>query len=259
MRVNNLTGYNESKSIIVPKDTPSSEIKLFVYVSGDTKSNLSNTIRTDANFKYIEFTTPDYDCHILAKYGNGSDFLRVGEPPVFLMLHYKPYKNETVTYQQFNYDGNIIAGGDMVSIGDNFYVTQEVNVVKSFYVVMGRILTLTLPETYFSKCNYADGNILLQRGKWQLIALPIDGKVGENFVDKLATQEGVGASELIEVCSAYPGHINKFLSYIPGFTLDSSEHNFNLYYTDGDSKEITAFWLKCKNWNHTANDILFSW
>jgi len=259
MRSNNLTNYNEIKTLVLPATTPDTTIKLFTYISGTTKTPLSFTVTVIGSFKYIDFTTPNFDCHILVTYEGGSEFIRVGKPPIFLMLKYIKYGTEQVTYTQYDFNSNVLNTGNLVSIGDDFYVSNNISIVKSFYVVMGGIVTLTLPNSYYAICDYNNGTVLLERGKWQLVALPISGKVKEDFVDKIALQEGVLDTSLIEVCSAYPGHIDKFLSYIPGFTLPTSQQNFDLYYIDNGNKEITAFWVKCKNWTHTTNNILFKW
>jgi len=112
------------------------------------------------------------------------------------------------------------------------------------------------------------GTIRLNNNNWQLIAIPVENKtVGNYFIPKVADaiktyDVDKDASDVIEVCSAYPGHINKFLSYIPGFTLDSSEHNFNLTMVDGvDIKEVTGFWIKVKNYYSITDDvdILIDW
>jgi len=112
------------------------------------------------------------------------------------------------------------------------------------------------------------GSIRLNNNNWQLIAIPVDAKtIGDYFIPKVdalikAYDNTKSASDVIEVCSAYPGHINKFLSYIPGFTLSTSEHNFSLIIADGVSiKEVTGFWVKVKNYYAiTANtDLLVAW
>jgi len=259
MRSNNLTKINQLKTIVLPDTILSSSINIYVYISGTSTTPLSSTITVKGSFKYITFTTPNYDCVLLVDYAGGSEFIRVGAPPVYLILKYIKYGTEPITYTQYDYNSVALRSGVMNSLGNDFYVSNNVSLVESFYVVMGGIVTLTLPSSYYSLCDYDNGTLLLQRGKWQLVGLPLNGKVASEFIDTLALQEGVLGSDLIEICSAYPGHIDKFLSYIPGFTLTTSEHNFDLYYVDNTSKEITAFWVKCKNWTHTTNDILFSW
>ena len=125
---------------------------------------------------------------------------------------------------------------------------------------MGSIVTLTDPTKYASvNIESLKGNILLQRGRWQLITLPLVGKIKDKFLVELENQTGVPYGDLVEVVGAYPGHINKFLSYIPGFTQDTDVENFDLIMDDKGNKEITAFWVKCKEWTHSQNDILFNW
>lgn len=112
------------------------------------------------------------------------------------------------------------------------------------------------------------GNIRLNNDNWQLVAVPVENKtVGDYFITKIDTIiKGYDitktAADVIEVCSAYPGHINKFLSYIPGFTVGTSEHNFSLIMVDGVAiKEVTGFWIKVKDYYAITNDvdILVEW
>ena len=259
MRINNIFELEQAVTVTVPNTVTDTDIEIFVYVEGTTKETLTFDIDSILDFKYIKFTTPSYDCTVIVKYGTGVEFMRVGNPPVYLLLHYIPYDNEPVTYEQYDYDSQMIKSGDMVDIGDNIYVSNNIDIVKSFYKVMNGIVTLTLPERFYSAGSSSNGQITLERGNWQLIAIPIEGDVATEFVTKLANSVGVADTDLIEVCSAYPGHVNKFLSYIPGFTSLTSEHNFQLTYQDGTSSEVTAFWVKCKEWTHTTDNIVFSW
>lgn len=259
MRSNNILGKNSAFKSVITDGIVDEDITIWKYISGDTKSTLDFTTEVIDGFKYVELTTPNEDCYILYKYGDNVEFIRVGSPIVVLMLHYIKHSDEVLDYTQYNYNSEVINSNILKSIGDNFYIAPTISVVESFYVVMGRILTLTLPSSYVSVCDTVNGTILLQRGNWQLVTIPIDGKVADDFVDKLETQEGVSGDSMIEVCSAYPGHINKFLSYIPGFTAKASEHNFSLQYTDEGNKEYAAFWVKCKDWTHTTEDIIFNW
>jgi len=259
MRINNILELNQLVTITIPSNIPDIDIHVFVYVEGTTKETLFFNTNTILDFKYINFTTPDYDCTIIIKYSTGVEFMRVGNPPVYLLLHYIPYNNEPVTYEQYDYNSQMIKSGDMVNIGDNIYVSNNIDIVKSFYKVMNGIVTLTLPERFYSALCSSNGQITLERGNWQLVAIPIEGDVATEFVTKLSNSLGVSDTDLIEVCSAYPGHVNKFLSYIPGFTSLTSEHNFQLTYKDGTSAEVTAFWVKCKKWTHTMDNIVFSW
>lgn len=104
------------------------------------------------------------------------------------------------------------------------------------------------------------GTIRLQRGKWQLISIPLEGKfVKEYLIDRLALQEAQDASDLIEVVNTYRGTEDKFFSYVVGVTADTSEGNFPLVYDDNGSKEIAGVWVKMKDYTHTTEDLLLSW
>jgi len=116
--------------------------------------------------------------------------------------------------------------------------------------------SVTVESSFLSSTSCTGfGNIDLNNDAWQLLAIPVDDKtIGDYFVARVdaAIKEydsTKSASDVIEVCSAYPGHINKFLSYIPGFTEASSIHNFSLVMADsGGIKEITGFWIRVKNY-----------
>lgn len=258
MLVNNIYNTNDPITVVLPVDIDTSTISLFSYVDGDTLNSEMFTITTKGLFNFIKFTATSFDSTMIIKYANRAEFIRVGTPPVYLLLHYIPYQNEQVNYTQYDYSANVINTGTMTDLGSNIYVAHTITVIKSYYVVANGIITFTLPDKY-NIGGSTGSDIVLERGNWQLIALPLDGDVASSFVDKLAAQENVLDVDLIEVCSAYPGHINKFLSYIPGFTDRTSEHNFSLTYTDEGVKEITAFWVKCKNWTHRTDNIKFSW
>ena len=104
------------------------------------------------------------------------------------------------------------------------------------------------------------GKIRLQRGVWQLVSIPVEGKkVKEYLVDRLATQEGQVASDLIEIVNTYRGTEDKFFSYVVGVTGANSENNFNLVYDDNGSKEIAGIWVKMKEYSHTENDLILNW
>lgn len=259
MRPNNLVNLNTPFTLVVPGYIQDTDIHVWYYVYGTDKVAITHTVVVKSGFKYITITTPIFDCHIFIKYGEGTEFIRVGNPPIYLMLHYNNIDNIPMEYVQYNYNSDVLKTGTLINIGDNFYVTNNINIENSFYMLAGGLVTLTMPARYISNINDSNGSILLERGKWQLIAIPKDGYIGENFIDVLSLQEGIPGNELIEICSAYPGHINKFLSYIPGFTSKSSEHNFKLSYIDNGNVEITAFWVKCKQWQHTTSDIVFNW
>lgn len=106
----------------------------------------------------------------------------------------------------------------------------------------------------------ASGSIRLQRGVWQIIAIPVTGEtVNSYFLQPLAVQEGENIEDLVEVVNTYRGDLNRFLSFIPSVTNPASENNFPLTYSDQGNQEVTGFWVKMKTYTHTTNDLIFSW
>jgi hypothetical protein len=118
-----------------------------------------------------------------------------------------------------------------------------------------------------SECT-GEGTIRINNNAWQLIAIPVDGKnVEDYFINRMDAiiktyDPSKSASDVIESASAYPGHVNKFLTYIPNFTLSHSEHNFSLVINDGSSiNEVTGFWIKALDYHSITggDDIMFNW
>jgi len=113
----------------------------------------------------------------------------------------------------------------------------------------------------------ATGRIRLNNNVWQLIAVPVQNKnVNDYFLNNIEAQIQTydgdkTVTDVIEVVNAYPGHRDKFFSFVPGVTNVSSESNFPLTIDDGSIKEVTAFWVKMKDYYSITNneDIIFEW
>lgn len=125
-------------------------------------------------------------------------------------------------------------------------------------------------------CNATDsgisgnGSVELELG-WQLIAVPIIygywdsvshkhihntttvAKFKNYILDQIVDLYG---NNVVEVANTYPGDLQAFLSYVVGYTPDSSPHNFNLVYTDNGSHEISGFWIKIIG---TNTPYIISW
>jgi len=256
MRVNNIFNCNDPIKLTLFSSI--SNISIFKYIIGTEKTTIDFTTTVVGEFMYVDLVAPDEDCYLIVKYNNGTEFLRIGNPPTVLFVNYYTSENIAIPYTQYDYDSNIVKEGTLESIGDDLYVTLVDNPIPGFHVVLNKIVSVTIPEKY-NMGGDMNGTITLERDSWQLVAIPKTGNVATEFIDKLSEQEGVPGTELVTVCSAYPGHVNKFLTYIPGFTNSTSEHNFQLIYEDGDSLEITGFWVKTKAWTHTENNIVFDW
>jgi hypothetical protein len=121
--------------------------------------------------------------------------------------------------------------------------------------------------TYSAACA-GYGKIKLNSDTWQMISIPIENKTVEEYflkkVDDAIKLYGINykTSDVIDVCVAYPGHLDKHLSYVPGFTDTNSEHNFKHVISDGSNiNEITGFWIKVKDYKtmtHNA-DLIIEW
>lgn len=255
MRVNNVFNKGETISVVLPSKID--DLVVYQYIYGQNKTTLPYTVRVVGSFSYIIIAAINIDCCLFIKYNGVAEFARVGNPPSMVLAHI--INKTTLPFIQYDYNSNVVSSGVLDSLGDDFYCTYINYLNKSFFVINNTIITTTLPNKYIVNTSTTNGSIILYRDEWQLIAIPKNTTVKYGFVDAVALQENVDASELFEVISAYPGMFNKFLSYIPGFTLDTSEQNFNLILNDNGYEEITAFWVKCKPWAHTQDNIVFNW
>lgn len=102
------------------------------------------------------------------------------------------------------------------------------------------------------------GSIELEYG-WQLAAIPIaygywststhrhihDGVTEakfENYIlDQITDVYGPG---IVRVANTYLGDTQAFYSYVVGSTPTTSEHNWQLIYSDGASDEVSGFWIE---------------
>lgn len=259
MRFNNNYKIGDVFSIVLPGVINKTTIKAFKYNIGSELSQVHIDIVTSNGYHFISLRTIENDSYYLITYPDGVEFIRIGQPPTMIFMYYQDDIINVLNYKQHKYDGTIVSEGTLTYIGNNIYAILVTNLERSFFAIEDTIVTLTLPEKYYSIASFTKGKILLQRGGWQLITIVESGKVKDIFLDRLARQENLPITELIEVVAAYPGHLNRFLTYSPGFTLPTSEHNFDLLINDNGYEEITSFWVKCKNWPHTTEDIVYSW
>lgn len=259
MHFNNVYKTGETITLVIPASIPATDINIFKYILGSAlvAVDYNSTIRF--GYRFIIIPPIAEDCYLLARFGVGSDFVRIGTPPPAVLVRYNNLLSKEMAYTQHDYTGATIRSGNMLWLTNQFYAIPVITVQRSYFDILGNIVTITLPDKYVSQSDFAEGTILLERGVWQMIAIPESGNVKDIFIDRIAAQEGVAATELFEVASAYPGHVNKFLSYVPGFTNPASEHNFQLVQNDDGSVEIIAFWVKCKPWTHKTGNILYTW
>lgn len=213
----------------------------------------------------VNVTLPDEECIVCFVLNGRPVIIRVGNPRVryvfFSRATYDSMPNvveESIPYSRIDPIGNLLEAGNLRVYGFGFYGFVPLEHIFSIIRVKHLLTPLAVPYDVNKACGN-DGTILLQRGVWQMIAIPVDDNVYDGFLSKLHTQTGIPATDLIEVVSCYRGDQNKFLSFVPGITNQDSIHNFPLTYTDDDNLEIVAMWVKCKQWIHTADDVVFKW
>lgn len=265
MRCSNMKNKNEDITSIVPNHIPDTDIKVFYYVSDTTKTTLDFITEIQGAFKYILITTPDVDCVVFLKYGNNAEFIIVGSPPRYYLLHYNNIDNITLDYVHYNLNSEVITNGTLDSLGDDFYVTGIQNIEPSFFSVLGNISTVT--NDLSNVIGSSSGEVLLDNNEWQLIAIPVkEVKVKEYLLDQIDTiiktyDNTKSAADVVERVSAYPGGVGKFLTFIPEVTPVTTENNFQLVYTVGLIDEITAFWIKMRDYKTITNgdDIIINW
>lgn len=207
------------------------------------------------NIYKTEVTLPNEDCIVCCVLNGCPVFARVGEPNV-QYITYAYGTGKVVGYERVDNAGGAIESGNLVEYGYGLYGFVPNSLVYSLIKVGGVTSTLDVP---YESTEGTSGTIKLQRGVWQLIAIPREDTVAEYLCDRLAAQEGVEASELIEIVNTYRGSDDKFLSYVPGVTSKQSVNNFSLVYDDNGSNEIAGVWVKTKEWVHTAGDLIIDW
>ena len=121
----------------------------------------------------------------------------------------------------------------------------------------------------FSTCDGTGGAsgecspvLKLQSNVWQLVAIPVkDAKVYEDVLLKLQNQTGVAIEELVTLCTTYYGDENKYRAFAVGVTNPLSDNNFPLTYNDAGTGEVTAFWIRTKDFTAVGlpDTIVLEW
>jgi hypothetical protein len=130
--------------------------------------------------------------------------------------------------------------------------------------------TAVSSEVVFATGSNCDGTgrIKLNNNAWQLISIPVKGKnIKEYFLDNIEAQiQAIDSTktvaDVVERCSAYPGHIDDFLTFVPGVTNPLGENNFPLVIDDGTNiHEVSGFWVRVLDYYIITGgtDIVFEW
>jgi len=205
----------------------------------------------DRKFTLVDLVDPDGDDGLLE---------------VKWKIEYKtPFDNLWKTVQDNGYPGTPNLGSKewIFTVSGDYRITTT---AKDAYGLETEVESLVTFDT-LEGGGQATGRIRLNNNVWQLIAIPVQNKnVNDYFLSNIEAQlqtydSNTDITDVIEVVNAYPGHVDKFYSFVPGITNTASESNFPLTVDDGSIKEVTAFWVKMKDYYSITNneDIIFEW
>lgn len=177
-------------------------------------------------------------------------------------IEYKtPFDNAYKLVKDDGWIGDIIPLNLVFPVQGHYRIS---GIVKDNYGAEGNDTKEVFIE-YNANCD-GEGTIKIQNNVWQMIAIPVRNvNIKEYFLDVLDSKIKVSddtksVSDVIEVANCYLGNENQFRSYVPGFTNATSINNFPLVYNDEGNFEVTAFWIKTKNFTEFYDqDLIFEW
>ena len=261
MRSSQLRQKNENICMFSNSNKPDS-VKIYKfdkdYAFTDISEDSPNIVQMSNNHKKYEFTAPNEDCQLCSIFNGYPVMLTIGSPEV-RFLHYEGKTGATVPFKRIDDTGAEIESGNLTELGEGFYYHVPSDLGLSIYIVHGKSQILKVP--YIVGPDSLSGKILLQKDKWQLLAVPIDGKIYEDFVKKIEDKYNVVGSDIFEAFNAYPATAtqnSETLNFIPGVTNINTKHNFALKMTDSDgADEILGFW--CKTKNYSGDTLVYDW
>lgn len=250
----------EEEVTLFSSSTQVEAVQLFKF---DADYNLTDITEDTPNIesmgnghKKYDFTCPDEDCQILSIFNGYAVMFNVGQPEI-RFIHYAKTTGLSIPFKRIDDAGDIIEDGTLTELSDGFYYHVPSDLGISIYVVNGISSILKVP---YNKDNLA-GQILLQKDKWQLLSVPIEGKIYEDLIVKIEDKYGVDGADIFESFNAYPAtnsQSSEFLSFIPNVTNTLTKHNFDLIMTDlNGEKEVLGFWAKTKN--YAGDELVFDW
>jgi len=249
------------------KGTP---IKILVSKNSDIKLWLVNENTTELDYEITD--GDDYDIVnidpinddgiVIYKSLDKVIFIRVGDPPIMLLT----YKPKSTRYKYYDSNMELIDEGDLVEIVEDIYGVSINYINESYMVIDDKKVTAMIPSILLSNDTLQDGKILLNNNSWQLIAIPVrDVNVKDYFIDEIdriikTYDDTKSVDDVIVRVSSCPGHLDNFLTYVVGKTPYSNQGNFDLVMEDNNVQEITAFWVKVKDYKKiTKEDIVYEW
>jgi len=261
MKTSSLRQRNENVRMF-SNSKKSNDLKVFkfnnVYDFDDVTEASPNIQSMNNDHKKYDYVAPDEDCQICSIFNGYPIIFQVGSPEV-RFIHYEGKTGKTINFKRIDENGDEIESGTLTELSNGFYYHVPSDLGTSIYVIHGKSYILKVP--YITGSGSLSGKILLQKDKWQMIAVPKDGKIHEDFVQYLEDKYTVVGSDIFEVFNAYPATItqsSEFLSFIPGVTSPLTKHNFDMVMSDeNDEQEVVGFW--CKTKNYSGDELIYDW
>jgi len=262
MRTSALKNRNSSYPIFSTSEETEG-LSLFKFANDLSFTDISPASPTISNIgnghKKTNVTTPDEDCIIMGKFNEYPVIFNVGQP-VVKFIHYNGETGLTIPIERMKDDGTIVETGNLTELGNGFYYHVPSDLGLSIYMIDGESHLMQVPYLG-SAADSLSGSILLQKDTWMLCAVPIDGKIYEDFIQKIETKYSVAGKDIFEVFNAYPAtdtQSAEFLSFTPAVTSPLTKHNFPLKMVDStNNDEVIGFWIKTKN--YAGSELVYDW
>jgi hypothetical protein len=264
--------------------TDSSPIILDVYqldnLNNFTQLLSPSIVNVVDDFYKATFTTPNQDIWLCLIFGEEPIVIRNGSPNN-RFIYYTGFSGQSLNYKRINTSGTTIQSGtlsEMLTIGSPgngpgyYYFTPSDDNLSIIQVDDGEPFPYKIPYQGERAGTDLFGEIQIESGKWQLIAIPVrfgywddsvspgqlvhDGttvaKINEYVIKQLEDKYGTG---VVSSANTYHGDVDAFYNFIPGTTNPASPHNFQLTYMDSSRPEVSGFWIKSE---HTS-DMILEW
>ena len=264
MRHNNFFGRGDSFDVVNVEDSDNKHIYKFTSPDDDLVELDFPDVDSIGNYYKTTVTTPDDDCFLFFIWGKIVEFIRVGDPDIYV-LHYRSTTGDSINYKQINFDGDEDDSGTMDSLGNGFYSISPAKLETSFFAIEGvGIVTLKMPykvvnvsgnsdctglaaDSNFIDVGYAEFGFLGERhsyfstedGEWindssanakaADLAKAVTNKYDLVWDDR---DDDKWIGNYIAYIRSYDEEAKKFILYIPSITPEDNVNNFPLVVDD---------------------------
>jgi hypothetical protein len=152
LRHNNFIEKGKSFDVVNFENNEIKKIFKFTLNDGLTELSFPSVVKI-GNFYKATITTEEKDYYLFIIWGKIVEIIRVGYPEI-LVIHYRLKENESIKYNQIDFEGNILDSNYMIEIGNGFYYIKPKKLIKSFFVIDGvGIISLYIPYKSCIECN----------------------------------------------------------------------------------------------------------